>query len=164
MAVLSHPALRDLQLWRDLAQNLQHCPIWPKLLAPTAAVHTDASLAAYGATLARGALDAGTRGFYAVQGYWDGQHRKRTHITLLELATLRLTLQNFLQHCVLRPQEIFRVYTDNTVVMNTVNAWVSRSPTVMAKLRRLYQLCNLIGLQLEMRFLPSALNINSHRL
>jgi hypothetical protein len=56
------------------------------------------------------------------------------------------------------------VYTDNSTFMNTVNAWVSRSPTIMPELRRLYQLCDRHGLQLEMRFLPSALNIYADRL
>jgi hypothetical protein len=49
-------------------------------------------------------------------------------------------------------------------VMHTVNKWVSRSPTVMAELRRLYQLCSRPKLMPEMRFLPSALNVYADRL
>jgi hypothetical protein len=141
-AVLSHPALRDLQFWRDLPRSLHHRPIWPEVVAPAAAVHIDASLTANGETLAYGEHDAGSKGQYEVQGYWDGRHREKTHITILELATVRLSLRRFLQHCVLRREHIVRVYTDNMTVMHTGNKWVSRSPTVMAELRRLYQLCS----------------------
>jgi hypothetical protein len=56
---LSHPALRDLQFWRDLPRSLQHRPLWPEAAAPAATVHTDASLTAYGATLAYVVHDAG---------------------------------------------------------------------------------------------------------
>jgi hypothetical protein len=42
------------------------------------------------------------RGFYEVLGYWDGRLRERPHIIVLEWATVRLYLQKFLQHCVLR--------------------------------------------------------------
>jgi hypothetical protein len=42
MAVLSHPALRRLYFWRDLPQSLRHRSIWPKVLASTATVQTDA--------------------------------------------------------------------------------------------------------------------------
>jgi hypothetical protein len=126
-------------------------------------VHTDASLTAYGATLTYGEHDAGSKGHYEVQGYWDGRHREKMHITIFEFATVRLSLRQFLQHCVLRREHIVRVYTDMTV-MNTVNKWVSRSRTVMAELRRLYQLCSRHILMPEMRVLPSALNVYADRL
>jgi hypothetical protein len=88
MAALSHSALRDLQYRRGLPQNLYHLPIWLKVLAPTATVHTDASPEAYGATLAHGALEAEMREFYELQGYWDDRYHDRAHIAILELATV----------------------------------------------------------------------------
>jgi hypothetical protein len=51
MTRLSHAALRDLQFWKNFPKQLHHRPIWPKVLAPTCTVHTDASMTAYGATL-----------------------------------------------------------------------------------------------------------------
>jgi hypothetical protein len=59
MTRLSHAALRDLQFWKNLPKQLHHRPIWPKELAPTCTVHTDASVTAYGTTLSLGAHAAG---------------------------------------------------------------------------------------------------------
>jgi hypothetical protein len=94
-AVLSHPALRDLQYWRNLSRSLHHRPMWTGVSAPAAMVHTDAPLTPYGATLAHGEHSAGSRGHYKVQGYCDGQHREKTHITIHGLTTVRLSLRQF---------------------------------------------------------------------
>jgi hypothetical protein len=127
-ARLSHPALKDLGFWRDFPKKLHHRPIWPEVSKPTVTIHTDASMTAYGATLAPGEQEAGARGFYECRGYWEGSHLNKANITLLELATVRLCLKDFLQHCVLRRDAVIKLYTDNMVTIFVVNKWVSKSP------------------------------------
>jgi hypothetical protein len=131
-ARLSHPASKDLENWRDLPDQLHHRPIWPELSKPTVTIHRDASMTAYGATLALGEQEAGSKGFYECRGYWEGSHLNKAHITLLELATVRLCLKDFLQRCVLRRDAVINLYTDNMVTMFVVNKWVSKSPVIMA--------------------------------
>jgi hypothetical protein len=87
-ARLSHPALKDLRFWGELPQHLRHSRIWPEMTKPTVTIHTDASMSAYGATLAHGDHDAGTRGYYECRGYWQGSHKEIAHITMLELTTV----------------------------------------------------------------------------
>jgi hypothetical protein len=161
---LSHPALRDLAYWRDLRASLHHRPIWPKPETPTATVHTDASVEAYGATLRYGVHGAGIRSHYEVQGFWIGEHRELAHITIYELMTVRLTLQEFAEHCLLRQVEVIRLFTDNMMVMYTVHAMVSRSPLLMAEPRRLRAFLERCGISLQMHHLPSALNLYADRL
>jgi hypothetical protein len=60
-ARLSHPAVSDLQFWRDLPKHLHHRPIWPSHPSPTTTIHTDSSLSAFSATLGQGPLEAGAR-------------------------------------------------------------------------------------------------------
>jgi hypothetical protein len=163
-ARLSHPALKDLGFCKDLPNQLHHRPTWSEASKPTVTIHTDASMTAYGATLALGEQEAGAKDFYEFRGYWEGSHLNKAHITLLELATVRLCLKDFLQHCVLRRDAVIKLYTDNMVTMFVVNKWVSKSPVIMAELRRLHQLCKCHGLELELHHLPSALNLYADRL
>jgi hypothetical protein len=114
---ISHLALKHLQFWWDLPQKLHHRPIWPKELKPTATVHTDASMSAYGATLSRGEHQSGTRGIYECRGYWEGSHKELAHITVPEFMTVKLALKEFLEYCVLRESEVVKLYTGNMVVM-----------------------------------------------
>lgn len=163
-STLSHSAIRDLQHWRKLGSTMTHRPIWPSILTPTATIHTDASMQAYGATLASGALEAGSKGFFEVQGYWDPVYRETAHITILELLTVRLSLEEFVEHCLIRDGEIIRLFTDNQVVAQVVTAMCSKSEMIMAELRRLHQFLKDHGVALQMRFLPSALNLFADRL
>jgi hypothetical protein len=75
-----------------------------------------------------------------------------------------LCLKYFLQHCILRRDAVIKLYTDNIVTIFVVNKWVSKSPVIMAELRRLHQLCKRHGLELELHHLPSALNQYADRL
>jgi hypothetical protein len=78
--------------------------------------------------------------------------------------TVRLTLQEFAEHCLLRKGEIIRLFTGNMLVMYTVQAMVSRSPLLMAELRRLRAFLDRCGISLQMYHLPSALNLYADRL
>jgi Reverse transcriptase (RNA-dependent DNA polymerase) len=163
-ARLSHPALNDLGFWSDLANQLQHRPILPEVSKPTVTILTDASMTAYGATLALGEKAAGAKGFNECRGYWEGSHLNKAHTTLLELATVRLCLKDVLQHCVLLRDAVIKLCTDNMVTLFVVNEWVSNSSVIMAELGRLHQLCKRHGLELELHHRPSALNLYADRL
>jgi hypothetical protein len=155
-ARLSHPASKDLENWRDIPNQLHDRPIWPEVSKPTVTIHRDASMTAYGATLALGEQEAGAKDFYECRGDWEGSHLNKAHITLLELATVRLCLKDFLQRCVLRRDAVIKLYTDNMVTMFVVNKWVWKSPVIIAELRCLHQLCKRHGLELELNHLPSS--------
>jgi hypothetical protein len=161
---ISHPALRDFAYSRDLRGSQYHRPILPTPETPTATVHIDASMGTYGATLRSGAHGAGTRGHYEVQDFWSGEHRELAHVTIYELMTVRLTLQEFVEHCLLRQGEFIRLFTDNMVVMHMVQAMVSRSPLLMSELRRLRAFLDRCGISLQTHHLPSALNLYADRL
>lgn len=65
---LSHMGIKDLLFWRDLKPTMHHRPIWPKPKQPASTMHTDSSLRAYRANLAKGNFQAGSRGQYETQG------------------------------------------------------------------------------------------------
>lgn len=106
----------------------------------------------------------GSRGYYETQGFWGLEHQEMAHITILELMTVRLALEEFVLHCHLRHGEVVKLFTDNMVVMYVIRAMVSKSPLLMAELRRLHELLLRTGLNLEMHHLPSALNLYADRL
>jgi hypothetical protein len=83
---------------------------------------------------------------------------------VLELMMVRLALKAFLGYFVLRENEVVKLYTDNMVVMYVLNQWVSKSPAIMAELRRLHQFCKRHGLMLDLHHHPSALNLFADRL
>jgi Reverse transcriptase (RNA-dependent DNA polymerase) len=155
-ARISYPAVSDLQFCRDLPKHLHHRPILPSHPRPTTTIHTDFSLSAFGATLGRAPLEAGSEGFYEMSSFWDTGCKQMAHITPLELSTIRLALQEFVHLCALQPGEVIRMYTDSQVTMHVINSMVSRSSTLMAELRRPHNLFLEHNLTLEM---PSALNL-----
>jgi hypothetical protein len=163
-ARLSRSAVSDLQFWRDLPKHLHHRPIWPSHPSPTTTIHTDSSLSIFGATLGQGPLEAGREGFSEMSAFWDKGCKQVAHITLLELSTVHLAHQEFVHMCSLQRGEVIRIYTDNQVTMHVINSTVSRSSTLMAELRRLHNLLQEHTLTLEMRYLPSALNLFADRL
>jgi TusA-related sulfurtransferase len=81
------------------------------------------------------------------------------HITPLELSTVRLAFQVFVHMCALQRGEVIRIYTDNQVTKHVIKNMVSRSSTLMAELRCLHHLLQKQNLTLEMRYLPSVLNL-----
>jgi hypothetical protein len=130
----------------------------------TVPFHTDASMSAYGSMVSHGDHDAGDHGYYECRGYGQGSHREIAHITIFELNMVRLALREFVEHCVLRENEVVKLYTDKMVMMYMVNQWVSKSPAVMAEVRRLHRFCGRHGLTLNLHHLHSALNLFADRL
>jgi hypothetical protein len=99
-----------------------------------------------------------------MSGFWDIGCKQVDHITLLELSTFRLALQEFVHMCALQRGEMIRIYIDNQGTMHVINSMVSRSSTLMAQPRRLHNLLQEHNLTLEMQYLPSALNLFADRL
>lgn len=60
----------------------------------------------YEATPCAGGQETGSRGYYGVEGYWYDVHRQLAHITLLDLITVRLNLQDFAANGLLQVGEV----------------------------------------------------------
>jgi hypothetical protein len=58
-----------------------------------------------------------------MSGFWDKGCKQVAHITLLELSTVRLELQEFVHMCALQRGEVIQLYTDNQVTMHVINRW-----------------------------------------
>lgn len=142
-----------------MPQYLHHRPIWPSPVVPTTTIHTNASLQAYGATIAQVVAEAGAPGHYEISGFWQNSNKQIAHITLMELSTFRLALRKLIEMCALRRSPIIHVYTDNQVVMYAMNDMVSKYPALKTDLRRLHDLLKRSSIELKARFLPSALNL-----
>jgi hypothetical protein len=129
-------------------------PIWPIACSPAATIHTDSSISSWGATLSHGDWSAGTPGVFECRGCWDRGLRESAHITLLELATVRMSLEEFGSFVGLRRGDVIRLSTDNQVTMYIIDKMVSRSPALMAELRRLRRTLKGLGVQIDAKYLP----------
>jgi hypothetical protein len=69
--------------------------IWPQTWTPTATRHIGSYMSAWGATLGPGNLKSGTKGLWECRGFWDRGLRESAHNTVLELATVRVSLEEF---------------------------------------------------------------------
>eukprot|EP00873_Tetraselmis_striata_P036044 jgi/Tetstr1/456308/TSEL_043064.t1 len=94
----------------------------------------------------------------------DRGHRsadKRHHITWKELKAVRLAVESFLPH--LAGRNVF-LHEDNQAVCHVPSGLTSRSPGVMAELRRLWCLLDSHGIHLRARYIRSAANTWADRL
>jgi hypothetical protein len=107
------------------------------------------------ATLSIGDWSAGTPGFFECRGYWVRGLRESAHITLLELATVRMSLEEFTSFVGLCRGEVIRLWTDNQVTMYVIDKMVSRSPALIGELRRFKRTLKGLGVQLDVKYLPS---------
>jgi hypothetical protein len=85
------------------------------------------------------------------------------HITILELKTVRLALREGSRALRLARERGDKLgggaLQEKNMGMYVVNQWLSKSPAVMAELRKLHRLCGHHGLTLDLHHLPSALNL-----
>jgi hypothetical protein len=147
---LSAQALRDLQWWADFDRTKQHArAIWRS--PDTATLHCDAS------------LERGLKGGWGgvlnnttpARGFWR-PHQLQYHITHLELLAVRLTVETFLDD--LRGRRV-KLFEDNQAVMYIINKLSTKSPEIMAELRRLWLLLDTNDIRLRAEYIRSAENV-----
>eukprot|EP00873_Tetraselmis_striata_P046592 jgi/Tetstr1/466856/TSEL_011313.t1 len=94
------------------------------------------------------------------RGFWSSAD-ERQHITWKELKAVRLAVESFLPH--LAGRNVL-LHEDNQAVCQVLSGLTSRSPQMMAELRRLWCLLDSHGIHLRARYIRSAANIWADRL
>jgi hypothetical protein len=151
---LSRQSLRDLSYWRTLTRG-EGRDLWR--VEPDAVMHSDAADVGYGGTLGFDRT-AGSQGLWAGRGMWEARDRAES-ITLRELRAVRLLLQRHFADYVRSPStRKILLHEDNQAVVYILNAMVSSSTRMMQELRRLQAMMTALGVRIEARWLPSAVN------
>eukprot|EP00873_Tetraselmis_striata_P034787 jgi/Tetstr1/455051/TSEL_041907.t1 len=146
---MTHQLRRDLQWWTAVPTQANGRPIHRHV--ETAYMHCDSSGYGWGAVL-NGRLEA--------RGFW-GAADERQHITWKELKAVRLTVESFLPHLAGRhvlPHE------ENEAVCSVLAGLASRSPEMMAELRKLWYMLDSDGVHIGARYIRSAANVQADRL
>jgi hypothetical protein len=151
---LSRQSLRDLAYWRSLTRG-EGRDLHPPPADLT--MHSDAADVGYGGTLGLES-EAGSPGLWEGHGLWATEERAEP-ITLRELKAVRLLLQKHFASFVARAEtKQILLHEDNQAVVHILNAMVSASRPMMAELRRLEVMLRILGVKLEARWIPSAVN------
>jgi hypothetical protein len=160
---LSHQGIRDIQSWRALTSTEREGrPLRPA--APELMMHTDAADLGYGGTLGKCGA-AGQCGEWEAQGVW-GWHERAESISYRELKAIRLLLtraensgsRSFGARLLDAGIRNLQLQCDNMAAVHVTNAMVSASRPMMRELRLLKRELDRLGLHLDARWLPSALN------
>ena len=137
---LDKQALRDLAWWKRLSSCDVARAIWQ---SPTVAtLHTDASMLAWG-----GVLNEAT----PAHGFWRPRDKGR-HITYLELQAVLESLRVFTAQ--LRGKSTL-LWCDNLSVVHILNNVTTRSPEMMALLRRVWWLLDSEGISLRVQWIST---------
>lgn len=151
---LCRQSLKDLRHWRSLARG-EGRELQPSAAALT--MHSDAADVGYGGTLGMDER-AGSQGLWEGQGFWTQADRAES-ITLRELRAVRLLLHRHFAEYVSRPDVTkILLHEDNQAVVFILNAMVSASAPMMTELRKLEVLMRALGVRVDARWLPSAVN------
>eukprot|EP00873_Tetraselmis_striata_P012255 jgi/Tetstr1/432519/TSEL_021892.t1 len=94
------------------------------------------------------------------RGFW-GAADERQHITWKDLKAVRLAVESFLPH--LAGRHVL-LYEDNHAVCSVLAGLTSRSPAMMAELRKLWYLLDSNGVHIRARYIRSAANVWADRL
>ena len=137
---LGKQALRDLAWWKRLDRADVARAIWQEPEQMT--LHTDASKLAWGAVL---------NSTVPAHGFWRPRDRSR-HITYLELLAVHHALQAFLAR--LRGRSTL-LWCDNSSVVHILTNRTTRSPEMMALLRRVWWLLDSAGVDLRVRWIST---------
>eukprot|EP00873_Tetraselmis_striata_P028203 jgi/Tetstr1/448467/TSEL_035735.t1 len=138
---------RDPQWWTLVPSQSKpiHRPV------ETAYLHTESSGYGWGGVL------NGRLGWRVARGFWSSAD-ERQHITWKELKAVRLAVESFLPHLAGRNVLLLE---DNQAVYHILSGLTSRSPEMMAALRRLcddWQLDPLLFAEMESRFSPHSID------
>ena len=158
---LSHAALRDLKIWRDLQASLSSGVLHKPL--PTLAHHSYAStLVGLGGSLGRD-LRPPHLSTWECRGLWDPIHRVMP-ITLLELKSATNNLRAFSQQLYRHQVKVIKIWEDNQALVSFLNAMTSNSPVLMEELCTIHKLLVRLGISIDSQYLPSAVNRFADRL
>eukprot|EP00873_Tetraselmis_striata_P006395 jgi/Tetstr1/426659/TSEL_016929.t1 len=140
---------RDLQWWVGVPTQHNGRPI--NRPVETGYLHVDSSSYGWGAVLNE---------HHEARGFWYDDGRN-AHITLKELKAVRLAIESFLP--MLQNRHI-RLHEDNQAVVGVLTNLASRSPRLMAELRKTWYLMDTHGITLSVGYIRSAANIWADRL
>lgn len=132
-----------MQWWIDLPSQDLHRTIWRS--PDQAELHSDASKFAWGGVLNGTAL---------AHGIWTSAER-RHHITTLELIAVIRNVQAYLPR--LKHKRVL-VHEDNQAVIYIIRERTTRSPVIMAYLRKLWCILDTNCIDLRLKYVRSALN------
>eukprot|EP01050_Picozoa_sp_SAG11_P002526 SAG11_NODE_129_length_15500_cov_16.145250_13_plen_143_part_00 len=132
-----------MQWWIDLPAAQLHRTIWRS--PDQAELWTDASKFAWGGVLNGTALS---------HGIWSSAER-RHHITTLELLAC---IRNVQAHLPRLKHKRVLIHEDNQAVIYIVRERTSRSPVIMAYLRKLWAILDLNCIDLRLKYVRSAMN------
>eukprot|EP00873_Tetraselmis_striata_P033014 jgi/Tetstr1/453278/TSEL_003960.t1 len=147
---MTHQPRRDLQWWTAVpTHHVNGRPIHRHV--ETAYMQCASSGYGWSAVL-NGKLKA--------QGLW-GAAEERQHITRKELKAVRRVVESFLPH--LAGRRVL-LHEDNQAVCSVLAGPTSRSPEMMAELRKLWYLMDMNGVHNRTRYIRSAANVWADRL
>lgn len=152
---LCRQSLRDLAYWRKLTtgevRDLKPPPPAEEMM------HTDAADVGYGGTLGP-VGESGSLSLWEGKGFWTTEDQEQS-ITSRELRAVRLLLHRHFSDYVSAPH-VWRVLVqeDNQAVVYVLKAMVSASGPMMVELRKLEVLLRVLGVMMEARWIPSAVN------
>ena len=146
---MSSQARHDLQFFVTLSPK--HSSRAIRRSPHTAVLHCDASPSGWG-----GVLNFLT----PARAFWR-PHQARHHITLLEAKAVRFTVEAFLSK--LQGRTVL-LHEDNQAVVAMLKSWVSRSPELLAELRKTWQLLDDYDILLDSRWISTHNNVMADRL
>lgn len=148
---LTHGALRDLSWWRSLRSSSQvGRPLWRPCLGVST---TDASPYGWGGhwddeVPAKGLFDEATRSL---------------HINVKEVEAATLSLLALAPHCGISEGTV-ALRIDSTVALFCINIFSSRSPRLVAALRRLYAVAKRLSITISGTWVASVANLRADAL
>ena len=146
--------MRDLQYWRRFTRGEGRDIIPPR---PQCNLHSDVADVGYGGTLGTD-LNPGSTGLWDCQGLW-GPYERHNPITMRELRAVRMTLRHHFSQFLRDPRtQHLLVHLDNQPVVRILKAMVSASPALISELRKLRSMLEILGIKIQSRWLPSAVN------
>lgn len=147
---LSRQSLRDLSYWRSLdrgeGRDLHRLELYIR-------IHSDAADVGYGGTLGK-LQEAGTPSLWEGRGFWVAQDRVES-ITSRALRPFRMLLQRHFAYHVSHPHiRLLLLHEDNYAMLYVLNAIISSSKPLIAELRRLQRMRQVLRVCIEERWLP----------
>jgi len=158
MGRLSLASLRELRWWSSAMARRPHSSL--TRTRPSFTLTTDSSLFGWGATLEGTGVSEVTRGFWPLQVALDARRVfprsiQQVHINVLEMRAGLCALMAWRAR--LRGKTV-RWCCDSTATVFCVQRWGSHSPALVRVLLRLWSLCEVAHIRLQIVHLPGVRN------